>query len=90
MKSKVHIKTTFSKLKLINEIFVYSHFFYIDNILSSIDEKRITGAKSFQEKDMAAFSLDLIGRVKSGKFFFGCNYCKWYKCKNVIFDQKLE
>ena len=71
MKSKDHNQKDFSKLKLINETFKYSDFFYIDNKLSSSDEIRITGASSFQEKDMAAFSLDLIGQVKSGKFFLG-------------------
>ena len=69
MKSKDHNQKDFSKLKLINEIFKYSDFFYIDNKLRSSDENRIVEATSYQEKDMAAFSLDLIGQVKSGKFF---------------------
>ena len=69
LKSKDHNQKDFSKLKLINEIFKYSDFFYIDNKLRSSDENRFIGATSYQEKDMAAFSLDLIGRVKSGKLF---------------------
>ena len=42
----------------------------LDNKLRSSDEKRIAEATSFQEKDMTAFSLDFIGRVKNGKFVF--------------------
>ena len=54
---------------------------------------RIATASSYQEKDMTAFSLDLIGRVKNGKFFLlvaKLYVPKWKKCKNVIFDPKLE
>ena len=51
----------------------YFYILTLGNNLKISDKNRIAKATSYQEKDMTAFSLDLIGQVKNGKFFY-CDF----------------